>query len=297
MTSVAEQLAEKRKANRAAAPATETKPAVTKAGTKTASTRSKAPKAKAKAEPTAPAETDTIAEMTPDTEEAEPKSRKIVRTPEEQEAYDKKKAEKKEAAFAKLRDMNAKKKAARSAARAQEVQELNQLLTPGDIKYSTRASYYGIKCRVEKVEEVRGRVLVTVTCMTTKKGQPLAEDSYYTRRFSPNFLQDEYPEEEYEPRRGGKPKRKPKAEKKTRSGRKAKAVAAEGEEEAELEDLELEDEADEEAELEDESDEDEDDLDEDEDEDDEEDEDDDDEVEAESDAAVTGETAEEDSWG
>ena len=278
MTSVAEQLAEKRKANRAAAPATETKPAVTKAGTKTASTRSKAPKAKAKAEPTAPAETDTIAEMTPDTEEAEPKSRKIVRTPEEQEAYD-------------------KKKAARSAARAQEVQELNQLLTPGDIKYSTRASYYGIKCRVEKVEEVRGRVLVTVTCMTTKKGQPLAEDSYYTRRFSPNFLQDEYPEEEYEPRRGGKPKRKPKAEKKTRSGRKAKAVAAEGEEEAELEDLELEDEADEEAELEDESDEDEDDLDEDEDEDDEEDEDDDDEVEAESDAAVTGETAEEDSWG
>ena len=249
-----------------------------------------------------PAEPEDVVETGDAEEAAESKPRgrqKVQRTPEEEAARAAAKEERKKAAFEKLREMNAKKKAARIEGLKQSLAAAKAELMPdgkpGRVMYSTRASYYGVKCIVQSVEEVRGRILVDVLCVTTKGGQELDESSYYTRRFGLNFLQDEYPEEEYEPRRGGDTKRAKKAAaRKARAEKKARKAAKEtatDEEEAELdEDLDLEDdeENDIEAELDEDEEEDEDEPDEDEEEEDED-------VESES-ASAASDEAEEDSW-
>jgi hypothetical protein len=79
--------------------------------------------------------------------------------------------------------------------------QLKGSMKVGDTMYSTRASYYGVKCTIIGFEEVRGRNLVHVLCTTTKKGRELEEDKFYERRFSPKFLQAEPVTEPYVRRR------------------------------------------------------------------------------------------------
>lgn len=221
------------------------------------------------------------------------------------------KEERKQQAFEKLREMNQKKKVARASALQQDLAAAKEALLPdgkpGKVVYSTRASYYGVRCVVQDVIELRGRILVSVKCTTTKSGQELAEESWYDRNFGLDFLQDDPVTEEYEPRRDGPTKRREKFEKKktreeklAKKAERAAAKAAAGddsEDEADLEDLDLEDGDDEEVDLEDEvdaelDDEAAEDLDDDEDEDDDE-----EDGEDEAGEPEAADEAETDSWG
>lgn len=290
-TSVTEQLAA-RKAAQGAKPTGKTTPSASAKP----SGRSRAAK---------PAETKPEPE-TPAAGETKPSGRtKVERTPEEQAKYLEAKKAKKEAAFEKLRKMNEQKKAARRVGLEQTLSEAKAELMPdgkpGKVLYSTRASYYGVRCVVQDVIELRGRILVSVLCTTTKGGQDLEPDRYYARNFGLEFLQDEPVTEEYVPRREGtkraekfdkkKAREAKKARKEARAKAKAEGGESEEEEEAELEDLDLEaEEDDEDVDLEE-------DEEDDEDEDEEDDEDEDDEEEAEGTETEASDEAEEDSWG
>jgi midasin (ATPase involved in ribosome maturation) len=111
------------------------------------------------------------------------------------------KEERKKAAFAKLKERAAAKREANAVARTETVKSLRKELKKGQRMYSTRASYYGVLCEVLDIIEVRGRVLIEVRCLTTKKGRELEKENTYLRRFSPKFLQPEAPTEKYVPRR------------------------------------------------------------------------------------------------
>lgn len=222
-------------------------------------------------------------------------------TPEEQAQRAADKEARKKAAFDKLREMSDAKKAARAAELERDLKAAKRLLMPngkaGRIMYSTRASYYGVKCRVLDVELTQGRILVSVQCISTKGGADLPEDKYYERRFSTQFLQEEPPDEEYVPRRNGK--RKERFDRRKAKAAKKQAAATSEEAEADLEladdaeDADLEPEDEEKDDLLDEADEDED---SDEDEDEEEDEDLDLEEDDDDEDSPTG-SADEDSWG
>jgi hypothetical protein len=159
-----------------AKPTTATKPAVKPAG------------AKPTAKPTA---TKPAAKPELQTDEAKALAEKLQ-----------KKEERKAAAFAKLKAASDAKKAQRAVDRQNEMQALQGDLEVGDKRFLIRASYYGCEVEVLGFDEVRGRNLVEVKVLTTKKGRELDEDKTYTRKVSPKFLVEERPTEAYVKRRG-----------------------------------------------------------------------------------------------
>lgn len=153
--------------------------------------------------PTYPDSPDTIAAYTPEQIAAVTREQRDAMSPEQLSAF---KEAKKQAAFAKLKEKSAQKRVAAAKARTEQLSELKKGLKKGQELYLTRASYYGCKVKVQAIDEVRGRILVTVLVTTTKNAKrELEENEQFTRRVSPKFLQTEPPAEAYKKRRGSRP--------------------------------------------------------------------------------------------
>lgn len=188
-------------------PATGTRPAGTKpAGARPAGAKPAAPAGGAKpAKPATP---------TPAPEPAAPTVKKFEGTLEEWKALtpadraaqsDEVRAHykelKKKAAFAALKERGKAKRAANVQARTQAMTALQAELEVGAHMFATRASYYGVEVEILGFDEKRGRNLVHVKLLTTKKGRALDEDKQGERWFSAKFLQEERPTEPYVRRR------------------------------------------------------------------------------------------------
>lgn len=199
----------KRPAGNAAKPAATTKPAAPAAKPATPKTGpAKVAAAKPAAKPTGNVDTSELA-----TDEAKALAEKLAA-----------KEVRKKAAFAKLKKMSEEKKAARAVQRTADMEALQGELEVGDHRFLIRASYYGCEVEVLGFEEIRGRNLVHVKVLTTKKGRELDEDKTYERKVSPKFLVEERPTEAYVKRRANN----------------ADVEDSEADEEAELEDDSLE---------------------------------------------------------
>jgi hypothetical protein len=112
------------------------------------------------------------------------------------------KENRKKAAFAKLKARAQEKKAANVQARGEQMTAIQNDLEVGQHIFMTRASYYGCEAVIEGFEEVRGRNLVVVRVVSTKKGRALDEDKTYIRKISPKFVQEDRPTVAYVKRRG-----------------------------------------------------------------------------------------------
>jgi hypothetical protein len=108
---------------------------------------------------------------------------------------------KKRHAFAALKERAQAKRAARVEQVADDLKQTRKDLKKGQQVYSTRASYYGCLCEITDIQEVRGRILVTVKVLTSKGGKPLEDGVEKIRRMDPRFLQEEAPTEKYVQRR------------------------------------------------------------------------------------------------
>lgn len=194
----------------------------------------------------AAAKTGTAKAATKSAPEAETKPARTKLTPEQKE-------ERKQQAFAKLKaDAVVKRQAKREELTARTA-ETKKGLKKNAVKYLTRASYFGCKVKVQKVEEVRGRILVSVLLVTKKDGnEPWPVDGD-TRRVAPEFLVDEFPGKRDKPltkkQRERAEARAAKAEAK-KAGRKRAKKADPDEIEADDESEDLEDELEDEEELE-----------------------------------------------
>jgi len=111
------------------------------------------------------------------------------------------KEQRKQEAFAKLKAKAIEKRKANAQARTEAMGELQEELEVGQHVFMTRASYYGCEAVIEGFEEVRGRNLVILQVITTKKGRALEEDKFYIRKVSPKFIQEERPTDPYIKRR------------------------------------------------------------------------------------------------
>ncbi len=132
----------------------------------------------------------------PESKPAEPTEAELAK-----QKADEKEA-RKQAAFKKLKERAKVKRAAANEARKEQMTSIQGELEVGAHMFLTRASYYGVEVIIEGFDEVRGRNLVKVRALSTKKGRALDEDAQYTRQVSPKFLSEERPTEKYVPRRG-----------------------------------------------------------------------------------------------